>query len=100
MLRGLAEDSGGHGRQQPQAELGESIPGRGYTMHQVREKKGWHCLECGEVGAGMRRIWGAGQRELRMGPHKPWEEVWTSSQYKAKPLTGFRQERSMLRVVT
>lgn len=47
----------------------------------------------------MRRIWGAGQRGLRMGPPKPWEEVWNSSQYKAKPLTVFKQEKSVLRVV-
>lgn len=65
-------------------------------MHQGGERKCWHGLECGGVGAGMRRIWGAGQKELLLGPHKPWEEVWITSQYKTKPLAGFKQEKNLL----
>lgn len=34
-----------------------------------------------------------------MGPHKPWEEAWITSQYKAKPLAGFKQEKNVLSIV-
>lgn len=73
---------------------------RGHTVHQGRERKCWHGLECDEVGAGMRRIWGAGWMELHTGPHKPWEKVWISSQYKAEPLTDFKQGKNRVVILS